>query len=325
AVTLPAALLGVVVAARRGELFRPAWSMPRMAGLQLVVGGLYAGGCVALGRVAALALLPAVPSAREWLDAPVSLHFVSYLFLYIILAGFLVWIESIARVQESRAEAAREAMLRAQAEARALRAQFNPHFVFNVLHSLMLLVREDPGAAERAIEDVAALIRYASTLQREERDTVALEEEIAFARRYLALEKLRLEKRLRIEWEVEGELGPVAVPAFALQTLLENAVRHGVAPRPEGATVRVSAVREGERVVLAVEDDGEGAPPAAVGDSPGRGLALLRDRLERLYGGDGSLEWETVPGEGFGVRLTVPWEATDAGPVEPRPAAATAT
>jgi len=323
-VTLPAALLGAAVAARRRQLFRPDWSLPRIVGLQLVVGALYAVGCVALGRIAVLALLPAVPRAREWLDAPVPLHLVSYLFLYVILAGFLVWTESIARVQESRAEAAREAMLRAQAEARALRAQFNPHFVFNVLHSLMLLVREDPGAAERAIEDVAALIRYASRLQREERDTVALDEEIGFARRYLALEKLRLEERLRIEWEVEEGLGPVRVPAFSLQTLLENAVKHGVAPRPDGASVRVSGSREEGGVVLAVEDDGEGASPADVGASPGRGLALLRDRLERLYGGDASLEWETAPGEGFRVRLSVPWEATGAGPAEPRPAAATA-
>ena len=309
AVVTPAALLGAAVAARRRTLFRPDRSLPRMAALQAGVGALYSLGCVVLARAAVLALRPVVPGAQEWLDAPLPLHLVSYLFLYLLLAGFLVWTESIARVQESRAETARQAMLRAQAEAKALRARFNPHFVFNVLHSLMLLVREDPGAAERAIEDVAALIRYADGLQRAERDTVPLEDEIGFARRYLALEKLRLEDRLRVEWEVEEGLGRVRVPAFALQTLLENAVKHGVAPGPGGATVRVSAARRGGGVVLGVEDDGEGADPGVVEASAGRGLALLKERIATIYGEGASLQRTTAPGQGFRARLVLPPEA----------------
>ena len=161
----------------------------------------------------------------------------SGLFFYALLAGFLMWSESIVRVNESHAMLAREAMLRAEAESKALRAQFNPHFVFNTLHSLMLLVRAEPDAAERAIEDVAALIRYASVLQRKGVDAVALETEVDIARRYAALEKLRLQERLTVVWDIPDELGRCAIPAFSIQSLLENAVKHGISPRP-GAECR---------------------------------------------------------------------------------------
>lgn len=305
-VAVPAALVGALVAARRRDLLRPDRSLLRTAGLHVVTGVVYAAACVALTHLVVRALGPLVPEVLQWVETPLFLHGVTYLFLYVLLAGFLMWTESIARVQESRAVAAREAMLRAQAEAAAVRARFNPHFVFNTLHSLLLLVRAEPETAERAIEDVAALIRYASRLEREELDQVALGEEMGFARRYLALEELRLADRLQVAWEVDEGLEGTRVPAFSLQTLLENAVKHGISPRPAGGTVRVSALRTGDTVVLAVEDDGDGAGPATVEGSGGRGLRLLRERVRMLYGDEGAAEWRTRPEGGFRAEIRVP-------------------
>jgi two-component system LytT family sensor kinase len=232
--------------------------------------------------------------------------FLNALFLYTIFLVFLMWLDALERVQESRSLVAQEASLRAQAEAKALRAQFNPHFVFNTLHSLMLLVRKDPGTAERAIEDVAGLIRYASTLQRREVDQVPLSKELAFARRYLALEKLRLADRLRVEWDVEDGLDDVLVPAFSLQTLLENSIKHGIAPRAEGGTVRIRAALDAEHFTMLVEDNGLGADDGALADNGGSGLQLLRRRLYTVYGDDATIEWAAPPQGGFRVRIAVP-------------------
>jgi hypothetical protein len=306
------ALMAILLASRRRALANPDRPLFRTAGLLALVGLLYALSSAFLS----LFLMWAVPSSPSllWEEGTVktlvSLTFYS-LILYAVLAGFLLWSESLERIQESRAMVAREAVLRAEAEAKALRAQFNPHFVFNTLHSLMLLVREDPGTAERAIEDVASLIRYASTLERRGQDTVALGQELEMARRYLALEALRLEDRLTVVWEVDPELEGTAIPAFALQTLLENAIKHGLSPKPEGGRIRVAARRGEGRMILRVEDDGMGADPGTVSASEGSGLRLLERRLDGLYGDTASLTWRTAPGEGFDVELR--WPATVAG------------
>lgn len=306
AAAVPAALLGAVVAARRRDFFKPDRGWTGMITLHVVTGTFFSVGCALLSRLLMAWIGPVMGMSDEWSEFPFYLLILTYAFLYVLLAGFLMWTEAIARVQESRAAAAREAALRAEAEARAVRAQFNPHFVFNTLHSLMLLVRAEPATAERAIEDVAALIRYAGRLQREGRDAVPLQEEVGFARRYLALEELRLEDRLTVEWDVDESLLGAAVPAFSLQTLLENAVKHGVAPLPEGATILVRVRRWNEHVELAVKDDGQGARPEEVRDSEGRGLELLRQRLDALYGDWATMKWQTSPGTGFQVMLRVP-------------------
>ena len=304
--TLPPAGLGVLVALRRGALLRPERRLGATVLLHVLVCLGYATSAAAL--VGLLARGGWGYPAFEAVGAAEAFWYrvVNGIFLFAVLDGFLMWSESLRRVHESERAAAGEAMLRAQAEAKALRAQFNPHFVFNTLHSLMLLVRSDPGAAERAIEDVAELIRYASVLQRRDIDLVPLARELEVARRYLALEKLRLGERLRVEWTVEVEPERVGVPAFALQTLLDNAIRHGIEPGEDGGTVQVGVRSLTGKLQLAVEDDGEGADPARVMGAAGRGLGLLRRRLETLYGDEGRLAWTTAPGHGFRVTLEIP-------------------
>jgi two-component sensor histidine kinase len=305
---LPPALLAVPVALARDRLFRPGMRAGPAVLLHVGVGLTYA---VSVAFALVLVTDYTGITMGELGDASfgkkVLLVSVSASFLYVVFSGVIAWTESLRQVHESQRVAAREAVLRAEAEAKAVRAQFNPHFVFNTLHSLMLLVRADPEAAERAIEDVATLIRYASIVQRRDLDVVPLSKELEVARRYVALERLRLGDRLEVAWNVDVDPARLTVPAFALQTLVENAIKHGIEPKPGGGHVGVDARADGGRLVLRVSDDGVGARSDSVAGRSGHGLELLAKRLER-YGDEAEIEWETAPGEGFDVWVRIPAE-----------------
>lgn len=310
ATTAPQMALSALIGLRRRSLLRPEWPLARTVALHAAVG---LGFAVVSGTLGTLCFRLVRGSTElrdtaELFDYGVVGQSVQGLFMYIMFAGFMMWSESVRRFHEGREALAREAMLRAQAEAKAIRAQFNPHFVFNTLHSLMLLVRADPAAAERAIEDVGELIRYASTLQRREVDHVPLFKELEVVRRYLALERLRLDQRLHVVWDVEEGLDDHSVPAFGIQTLVENAIKHGLEPAAEGGTITVCVERDGTGLRVTVSDDGAGADgPAAQGQAtPGHGLDLLSRRLAALHGADASLRWGAVDGGGFSATVRVP-------------------
>jgi hypothetical protein len=316
--TLGPISLAVVLAWRRRDLLRPESTLLRNIAVHLGLGVTYAVTSALLST--SLHELTVPPVDNPFIDDPLALAeylFFRYLILYALLLGFLMWTESISRVQESYAIVAREAVLRARAEAKALRAQFNPHFVFNTLHSLMMLVREEPKAAEKAIEDVAALIRYASLLERQGQDVVPLRQEIEIAERYLALETLRLSERLAVVWEVDPGLERYYVPSFSLQTLLENAIKHGLSPRPEGGTVRIRIALEQRHLAMSVEDDGMGADPGDVLEAEGKGLNLLARRLISLCGPSATLTWRTALGQGFSVLVRIPLIPTAQGKLGP--------
>lgn len=311
---IPLVLGTAVLAAFRTRLFRPEWPLRKLLALHAAVALLFAT-LLSLTMIAMISATGMVSYQAEPMGGWARFLFglVNGVFIYIVFVAFLMWSESMRRVQLSQAAVARAAQLRAEAEAKAVRAQFNPHFVFNTLHSLMLLVRADPAAAERAIEDVATLIRYASIIQRRDLDGVPLAKECEVARRYLGLEQLRLGPRLRTVWEVSPETRDLVIPPFALQTLVENAVKHGLEPSPGGGTVRITARRDGDVLEVRVEDDGYGGVPSEVLE-PGHGLELLRRRLASSADEGASLSWETSPGEGFTVVVRVPAEVSDGAP-----------
>jgi len=305
-------VFGTLVARWRRTLLQPGVPLARTVVTHLGLGIAYALASAFLSAILVRWIAP--PGETFWnhsLSGIVAYLAVVHLILYVVLAGFLMWTESIRHVQESQAKLVREAVLRTQAEAKALRAQFNPHFVLNTLHSLMALVREEPETAERAIEDVGALIRYASRLERRGQDTVPLPEEIEIAERYLDLERLRLAERLSVTWDISADPEPYDVPSFSLQSLVENAIKHGLSPKAEGGTVRIRIAVEHEHIVLSVEDDGLGADPHSVMDGEGRGLGLLGRRLAALYGSRASLAWDTAPGRGFSVVLKIPLSSAE--------------
>jgi sensor histidine kinase YesM len=223
--------------------------------------------------------------------------------LYLIVAALSYSIRLQQRLS-AQAQAETEArMLAERAQLSALRARLNPHFLFNALHTVSSLVTTDPAAADDAIERLGGLLRYALD---EDTDDVPLCQEWAFTRDYLAFERLRLGERLRVDESFEHAALQCRVPLLVLQPLVENAVRHAIAPRPEGGTIRVSAHVERGALKLLVEDDGPGSDPQLCDEQEGVGLGALRRRLVVRYGAAAGVEIRTAPGAGFAVTVTLP-------------------
>ncbi len=214
---------------------------------------------------------------------------------------FYVMIAGVAYSQHAAARSAQAQALEARSRLAALRAQLHPHFLFNALHTVVQLIPIDPRAAVGAAETLAELLR--GTID-EPRDLVPLADEWALVRRYLEIEKLRLGERLVMREAIAADAMECTLPSFALQTLVENAVRHAASPRVEATTIAIDARCDGPDLVLVVSDDGPGMDP---GTAPtGTGLARLRERLEWLYGGAARLEVSATPGRGAIATLRVP-------------------
>ena len=173
---------------------------------------------------------------------------------------FLVWtvlysmIQSLRRASRLEAETLRLEVLAKDAELRALQAQVNPHFFFNSLNSVRALIYENQDAAANMVDQLAALMRHA--LQSGAHDTVPLADEWQAVQAYLAIEAIRFEERLRVTMEIEVGLDTVRIPPMALQTLVENAVKHGVEPSLAGSDIHISATRHDGLVRIAVSNTG---------------------------------------------------------------------
>lgn len=166
-----------------------------------------------------------------------------------------------------------------------LRSQLNPHFMFNALNSIRALIGEDPERAKSSITLLSAILRNAmSTVKRR---TVPLGEEIDMVRSYLSLEAMRYEERLRVSFDVDPALERFPVPPMMLQTLVENAVRHGIARLKEGGEVRVVARQDHDSAVIQVRNSGHFGPAGSKGT--GIGLRNSEQRLEHIYGRRASL------------------------------------
>lgn len=191
-----------------------------------------------------------------------------------------------------------------EAELRALRAQVDPHFLFNTLNTIADLVTRNPAQAEAMTERLAECFRYALT--RQEQALSTLQDELQFVRRYLDIEQIRFGSRLSVEMRDEENLRGEQVPSLILQPLVENALRHGLAPKPAGGCVSVIAKRSGENLLLEVVDDGVGMSAA---DSPrvGVGIKNVRERLQLLYRERARMQIQPGPfGRGTRVTLQLP-------------------
>jgi len=209
--------------------------------------------------------------------------------------GTLIWAIIYVRITERRAQEQREIQMKLAvraAELRALEAQVNPHFLFNCLNSIRGLVVEDPQKAQDMITRFASLLRY--NLNRDRQHTVLFSEEAEIVADYLALESARFEGRLRVQVTVDPGAGSAQVPPMILQALVENALKHGVARRPDGGDVTIHASARDGRLVLEVTNTGE-LGPARSSDTQ-LGLKNIRERLHLLYGDRASLSLQNGDG-----------------------------
>jgi len=218
------------------------------------------------------------------------------IWLYVVVASSAYATLAGQRAAQLQAHAARMQLAN-------LRSQLHPHFLFNALHTVVQLIPLDPKAAVGAAEQLAGALR---TAIEEQRDLVPLRQEWAFVQRYLALERIRFGERLVVEASIGDTVGDVLVPSFALQTLIENAVRHAATPRIEATRVRIAATLRDDMLVLDVRDDGAGADLATLDAAGGTGLRRLRERLRWLYGDTAQLQLASTEGGGFSACLRVP-------------------
>jgi hypothetical protein len=301
----PAALLGAVVVKLTERITDANAGRGRFLLLHALLALIY--GALWCGVIVASMYWGAPREVLErFVGEAIGWQFVSGLMLYALIAGIASAVRSSRRLREQEALAVRSDALRVRAELQALRAQLNPHFLFNTLHSLIALVRRDPPKAEAALERFGDLLRYVLDVNREVLDEVAVAEELGFVRTYLSLEELRLDERLRIDERVDSETLDCLIPSFTLQPLVENAIRHGIAPRARGGTVRIAAHLEADRLVLEVSDDGAGAVSESLAGAAGLGLRAVRQRLEARYGSSSTFTVLTAPDQGFSVRITLP-------------------
>ena len=240
------------------------------------------------------------------------------LIVYLIAAKIVMRVtaQSDARAAQAEAAAEREALSRqlAQAQLKALQAQIEPHFLFNTLASVDYLIETDP---KRASEMQRHLIQYLRAALPQMRGNESwLGREVDLVRAYLEILKVRMEERLRFAVQVPEGLRSAEFPPMMLQSLVENAIHHGVEPKPEGGEVRVSAAVLDGQLEVAVMDSGVGlnASSGAASANGGLGLANVRERLARLYPGRASFGLEPLPSGGVVAKIRVPYHVAQSEP-----------
>jgi two-component system, LytTR family, sensor kinase len=194
----------------------------------------------------------------------------------------------------------------AQAQLDALRMQLQPHFLFNTLNSISVLMADDVGAARRMLTRLSELLR--GSLANGGTHEVSLKEELEFLQNYIDIEQTRFQDRLTIQLEIQPAVLDARVPNLILQPLVENAIRHGISPRAHDAVIGISATRENGMVQLRVVDNGVGCGTDLERIlARGIGLSNTKERLNQLYGAEHRFEIVTAAGKGFAVTIVIPW------------------
>jgi sensor histidine kinase YesM len=191
-----------------------------------------------------------------------------------------------------------------QAQLDALRMQLNPHFLFNTLQTISVLMMDDTVSANRMLVRLSDLLR--STLRSSVHSHTMLQDEIAFLRAYLEIEQIRFADRLRVEWHIEAPAEQASIPTLLLQPLVENSIRHGIARMATPGTITISAEVAGDVLQLSVADTGPGLSGER-GDEVGHGIGLsnTQNRLKQLYP-EHTMEIIAGPAGGFEVRIAFP-------------------
>lgn len=271
----------------------------------VLVEGTYAQLSLVVERLAGSVVAPGRPPALVLTAISVLTRLVSGVVTYAAVVGVASALDSQRRLRHREAHAARLEADLARAQVQAIKMQVQPHFLFNTLHAINVLIVEDPAAATRMVTLLGDLLRQ--TLSRATVERVPLRSELELLTLYLDIQQVRFRDRLQVVFDVPEATLSALVPDLVLQPLAENAIKHGVGMQTEGGTVRVMARRDGDTLVLEVVDTGLGP----VGDVPPPervGLSTVRARLERLYGADQALTLLPAPGGGCLARIALPFQ-----------------
>jgi two-component system sensor histidine kinase AlgZ len=241
------------------------------------------------------------PNVDARLAQQLSLLWITGILLYLLSVTFHYVLMAEQNAREAQARALEARVLARDAELKALRAQVNPHFLFNCLHSISALTSLDSGRAREMCILLADFLR--TTLRLGGKESITLEEELALIRGYLAIEKVRFGARLTMEEDVESETNGVSIPPLLLQPLVENAIRHGIANLPEGGVIRLGAHCMDGAVFIEVENSFDPESPASL--KTGVGLENIRQRLHTRYAGEAKISVKSE-GERFLVRVHLP-------------------
>jgi two-component sensor histidine kinase len=245
------------------------------------------------------------PTYGSFLFFTSSLWFHYQFFVYWVIVLGVHAYEYYGRYRERQLQSARLETELIRAQLHSLRSQIQPHFLFNSLHTIAMLMREQ--RVEEATDMIARLGELMrKTLDGDGAQEVRLEDELQLARDYLAIEQVRFGDRLRVRFDVQGEARDALVPAMVLQPLVENAVRHGVSRRAEAGTIDVQARIDGRNLLICVRDDGPGFGGTPDESSTHLGLANTRRRLQHMYGTDQRLDVVDAEGGGAAVTLLIP-------------------
>lgn len=227
--------------------------------------------------------------------------------VYLAVVGVEHGVRYFVQARERDTQVARLSEQLTNARLSSLQAQLNPHFLFNSLNTVAVLVRDGArDEAARVVEQLSGVLRR--TLSRSREQELPLADELALIRQYLAVEQARFSDRLRPEFDIAPDTESAAVPGFALQHLVENAIRHGIAQRTDAGRVAIATRRVGDALDLTVTDDGPGIPTNV--EQPGHGIANTRERLQALYGPRASLDVTRIAG-GTVARMRIPYRRLD--------------
>ncbi|MGH7617051.1 MAG: sensor histidine kinase [Gemmatimonadaceae bacterium] len=244
------------------------------------------------------------PLAQQWPGILDTLPTNALVYWTILGVGYAL--EYYRRFRERELRAAHLESRLARAELDVLRMQLHPHFLFNTLHTISVLVREgENDRADGVIARLSELLRLSIDL--EATNEVPLSRELEILSAYLDIQQTRFQERLRVVIDVEAAARDALLPTLILQPLVENSIRHGIGHREAGGLVEIIGKRVGDRLTVTIRDDGPGIASNASSGSGGVGLANTRARLEHLYGDHGRFELRNEPAGGFAVVVSVPW------------------
>lgn len=266
-------------------------------GLTLAYRLAYAGLMATFGELpGGFSLVKVIANANTWVP------------IYWMLLCMAYAVQYRERYRQGQVQAAQLETQLVQAQLQALKMQLQPHFLFNSLNAVSALMGTDVKAARRMLAQLSQFLRL--VLDGSDTQEVTLAQELHLTRLYLEIEQTRFPDRLAVAYHIAPGTEGAILPALLLQPVVENAVRHGLAPQAGAGELAISAAQEADRLIVQVQDNGRGTTDTAV---RGIGLRNLESRLATRYGADYAVSVETAPGQGYRLRLSLPFQAA-AGP-----------